>query len=97
MGVRSSPPSPGQRWWLHALLLVLTLLTTTIVGARLDANFAANRPAFVIDEDFAYFLTIWHEPRLLLAGLPFSLSLLDRKSTRLNSSHIPLSRMPSSA
>ena len=26
-----------------------------------------------------------------------SLALLDRKSTRLNSSHIPLSRMPSSA
>ena len=26
-----------------------------------------------------------------------SLSLADRKSTRLNSSHIPLSRMPSSA
>ena len=31
-------------------------------------------------------------------GLTFNLSLpLDRKSTRLNSSHIPLSRMPSSA
>ena len=29
-------------------------------------------------------------------GLPLSLAS-DRKSTRLNSSHIPLSRMPSSA
>ena len=28
---------------------------------------------------------------------PYTLGLLDRKSTRLNSSHIPLSRMPSSA
>ena len=28
---------------------------------------------------------------------PFKLIALDRKSTRLNSSHIPLSRMPSSA
>ena len=27
----------------------------------------------------------------------FTLNNLDRKSTRLNSSHIPLSRMPSSA
>ena len=29
--------------------------------------------------------------------LPFPLEEVDRKSTRLNSSHIPLSRMPSSA
>ena len=27
----------------------------------------------------------------------FAIGILDRKSTRLNSSHIPLSRMPSSA
>ena len=32
-----------------------------------------------------------------LHGLLFSIYLSDRKSTRLNSSHIPLSRMPSSA
>ena len=31
---------------------------------------------------------------LYLVGLP---QIADRKSTRLNSSHIPLSRMPSSA
>ena len=31
------------------------------------------------------------------AGKPYVVSDLDRKSTRLNSSHIPLSRMPSSA
>ena len=30
-------------------------------------------------------------------GLFFGKGVLDRKSTRLNSSHIPLSRMPSSA
>ena len=30
-------------------------------------------------------------------GTPLFLPILDRKSTRLNSSHIPLSRMPSSA
>ena len=30
-------------------------------------------------------------------GKSYALNLLDRKSTRLNSSHIPLSRMPSSA
>ena len=30
-------------------------------------------------------------------GVTTALSQIDRKSTRLNSSHIPLSRMPSSA
>ena len=34
--------------------------------------------------------------RELLANEPY-VNTLDRKSTRLNSSHIPLSRMPSSA
>ena len=37
-----------------------------------------------------------HE-KLSLTGAEISLNELDRKSTRLNSSHIPLSRMPSSA
>jgi hypothetical protein len=34
---------------------------------------------------------------LLLAGNGDAVDLLDRKSTRLNSSHNPASRMPSSA
>ena len=34
---------------------------------------------------------------LAFQALPLVLVILDRKSTRLNSSHIPLSRMPSSA
>ena len=38
-------------------------------------------------------LTTYDSPRLLAQQAPD----LDRKSTRLNSSHIPLSRMPSSA
>ena len=37
------------------------------------------------------------EPMYDLEGLMTDFPTADRKSTRLNSSHIPLSRMPSSA
>ena len=36
-------------------------------------------------------------PAILAGILDIPVSMVDRKSTRLNSSHIPLSRMPSSA
>jgi len=74
MMARSS--ARGERLWLHALLLGATLLTTTIVGARLAANFEQNLPAFRFDEDFNFLFTIWSNPGLLLGGLPFSLTLL---------------------
>lgn len=64
------------RYWLHGLLFLLTLLTTTIVGARMQYNFERNLPAFDLDRDFAAFLSFWRNPDLLLAGLPFSLTLL---------------------
>jgi len=64
------------RLWLHALLLLLTLLTTTIVGARLSANFEQNLPAFQFEEDFEFLFSLWQQPYLLTAGLPFSLTLL---------------------
>ena len=56
-----------------------------------------------------YLFSPWNENMKVIAfyqaigaGLPvligiFTASVIDRKSTRLNSSHIPLSRMPSSA
>ena len=43
------------RYWLHLLLLGLTLLTTTAMGARLVENFQANRPAFDLERDLAAF------------------------------------------
>lgn len=69
-------PARGERLWLHALLLVLTLFTTTIVGAQLATNFDQNLPAFQFDEEFDFFFTLWKSPQLLLAGLPFSVTLL---------------------
>ncbi len=73
--IRTRPRS-RHRWWLHGLLLLLTLFTTTAVGARLAANFAANRPAFFIEDDLEFFLSLWTTPAVLWDGLPFSLTLL---------------------
>jgi len=66
---------PRQRYWIHALLLVFTLLTTTVVGAGLAHSFAQNRP-FDFDSDLALYGKMWHDPAVLLDGLPFSLTLL---------------------
>lgn len=69
-------PEPSARLWLHALLLLVTMLTTTIVGSRLAVNFAHDLPAFRFEEDFAFLATLWQQPSLLTTGLPFSLTLL---------------------
>ena len=39
----------------------------------------------------------WELPQRLFEALPAAMMKLDRKSTRLNSSHVKRSRMPSSA
>jgi hypothetical protein len=62
--------------WLHILLLLLTILTTTIVGARMQFNFNHDLPTFDLDRDFNAFLTFWQHPAALLGGLPFSLTLI---------------------
>lgn len=74
----SAPLTPRYqpRWWLHGLLLALTLVTTTVAGSRLAANFAEGRAAFHLEDDLAYFLTLLQNPAQLTAGLPFSLTLL---------------------
>jgi membrane-associated protease RseP (regulator of RpoE activity) len=69
------PVRPRHRYWLHALLLLLTLLTTTVVGAGLASSFAEGRPT-----DFELYMggyvRMWSDPGYLLQGLPFSLTLL---------------------
>ncbi|HEX8985133.1 MAG TPA: site-2 protease family protein [Bryobacteraceae bacterium] len=64
------------RYWLNVLLVALTLVTTTAMGARMAQNFRHNRPAFDIEHDIAGLIQIWREPLSMLAGLPFSLTLL---------------------
>ncbi len=73
----ASPPARfSQRYWLHALLFLLTVYSTTLVGSRLAYNFAHNLPAFDLETDVPAYLDIWANPSQLAAGLPFSLTLL---------------------
>jgi hypothetical protein len=64
-----------DRYWLHVLLLLLTLLTTTAMGARLAANFQDNVAPFS-DYDLDALGRLIGNPGALLSGLPFSLTLL---------------------
>jgi membrane-associated protease RseP (regulator of RpoE activity) len=68
------PRSARERYWLHGLLLLLTLLTTSAVGARLDYNFRQNRP-FLLEDLISVLLSL-SEPWTLAAGLPFALTLI---------------------
>ena len=68
-------PRPRHRYWLHALLLLATWVSTSVVGAGLAESFAQNRPVDFGEILYGY-LRIWHEPSYLLKGFPFSLTLL---------------------
>jgi membrane-associated protease RseP (regulator of RpoE activity) len=68
-------PARPHRYWLHGLLLLLTLVTTTVVGANLANSFSANRP-FDFEHDLEGYHRLLHDPAFLLTGLPFSLTLL---------------------
>ena len=70
---------PSERYWLHALLLVATCLTTLVVGARMEFNFLHNLPAFADGGGYLPFFPIeWvmARPSRLLLGVPFSATLL---------------------
>jgi hypothetical protein len=72
-------PVRQRRYWLHILLLLLTLLTTLIVGSRLQYNFMHGLPAFSTDSDsLPMFPVSWilHNPARLAMGLPFALTLI---------------------
>jgi membrane-associated protease RseP (regulator of RpoE activity) len=65
-----------HRFWIQAVLFLLTLYTTSAVGSRMAWNFANGLPVFRLEHDSLAFLSAWNDPRLLLTGLPFSLTLL---------------------
>lgn len=71
------PPKP--RYWLHGLLLLLTIFSTLIVGARMEFNFLHNLPAFAAGDEFLPFFPIewvFAQPSRLGLGIPFSATLL---------------------
>jgi hypothetical protein len=71
-----APSRSRQRYWLHALMFLATLFTTTVVGARMQYNFDRNLPFFDFERDLVGFGQWWGDPAFLLQGLPFSLTLL---------------------
>ncbi len=77
--VFTAPAAQNRRYWLHILLLLITLFTTLVVGARLQSNFLHNQPAFTDD---SVVLPLFHlkwlvrHPADILLGLPFSLTLM---------------------
>jgi len=72
-------PPPRQRWWLYGLFFVLTMFSTTVVGARMEFNFLHQQPVFSLNDDTLSLFPIgWiaQHPANLLLGLPFSLTLM---------------------
>jgi membrane-associated protease RseP (regulator of RpoE activity) len=70
---------PRPRYWLHALLLLLTCFTTLVVGARMQYHFAHGQPVFLLDDSAASFFPVkWalSDPSRLLLGIPFAGSLM---------------------
>jgi len=81
------PPLPAPeiagptrpRYWLHALLFLLTCFTTLITGARMQYNFDRNLPALSIsDESPAIFPVSWvhTHPERIWRGIPFMAAVL---------------------
>ncbi len=72
-------PRPRPRWWLYVLFLLLTMLSTTVVGARMEFNYLHRQPVLSLGDDTVdWFPVVWilEHPANLLLGLPFSLTLM---------------------
>lgn len=76
MEVFVAHPPPKRRYWLHALLLLLTIFSTLVVGARLQYNFDHNLPAFSLEDSIFSWRWAVGNPLHLLLGIPFSATLL---------------------
>ena len=62
--------------WVHLLLFLLTLFTTTALGMRYMVNFNQGKPPLSSSEDIVPHVWMAGHLNLLPMGLPFSLTLL---------------------
>jgi hypothetical protein len=70
-------PPRKQRYWLHLLLFLATLLTTLLVGAHMELNFLHGSPALYIGNDGLFSFLSWAlHPSHLALGIPFSFTLM---------------------
>jgi len=71
-------PRRRPRYWVHILLLLATVFTTLVVGARLEWNFQRGLPPFTLEQSIPdFFPVVWAlSGRHLLLGVPFSLTLM---------------------
>src|SRR5580698_5674140 len=69
---------PKQRYWLHIVLLLATVFTTLVLGARMEFNFQQNQSPFSIgDDSLSIFPVTWAlQSSHILLGIPFSFTLL---------------------
>src|ERR1700674_1558367 len=70
---------PKQRYWLPIVLLLGTIFTTLVVGARMEFNFQHDQPAFSLnDNGMPFFPLRWMmaKPSRLLLGVPFASTLM---------------------
>ena len=70
---------PKQRYWLHIVLLLATIFTTLVVGARMEFNFEQNQPAFSLNDDEVPLFPLrwmWADPSRILLGVPFASTLM---------------------
>ena len=71
-----APPPIKHRYWLHVLLLLLTIFSTLVVGARLQYNFDHNLPAFSLEDSIFPWRWAVGNPSHLVLGIPFCATLL---------------------
>src|SRR5215813_11224058 len=69
---------PRERYWLHVLLFLATILTTLVMGARMQFNYEHNLPPLYLSEDsLDVFPVGWAlSGHHLAMGIPFSACLM---------------------
>jgi len=63
-----------RRLWLHILLLLLTFITTSVVGSGFAQSFRQNRPLDL--DDLLRWGEFFHHPAMISEGLVFSIPLI---------------------